>query len=261
MAQAGQQAANPYAPPASAPAPGHKQCDSCGADILARAEICPKCGVRQHSHVSKAVLLLVTFFFGGLGAHKFYLGKWWQGALYLLFFWTWIPALVALVEFVVYCFTSEERLNEKYSSHGAAVIVVIVVALFFGVAMIGILAAVAIPAYQDYTVRARAAEGIMSVSPWRSAVTEHYAQTKQLPNAVSDLAKDLVPAEPAGRFGTPSLGANGVITLTFAQGAGRQMADKTIVFQPQAEQGRLLWDCTGGTLEPKYRPASCRRPR
>jgi len=150
-------AANPYAPPASAPAPGHKQCDSCGADILAKAEICPKCGVRQHSHVSKAVLLLVTFFFGGLGAHKFYLGKWWQGALYLIFFWTWIPALIALVEFIVYCFTSEDRLNEKYSAHGTAALVIVIVAVFFGVAMIGILAAVAIPAYQDYTHRARSA--------------------------------------------------------------------------------------------------------
>ena len=260
MAQTANQAANPYAPPASAPAPGHKQCDSCGADILAKAEICPKCGVRQHSHVSKAVLLLVTFFFGGLGAHKFYLGKWWQGALYLLFFWTWIPAVIALVEFIVYCFTSEERLNEKYSAHGTAVLVVIIVAVVFGIMMLGILAAVAIPAYQDYTHRARAAEGILSVSPWRAAVTEHYAQTRQLPNGVADLPKDLLPQEPPGRYGASSLGANGVITLTFSQAAGA-MAGKTIVFRPQVEGGGLLWDCTGGTLEPRYRPATCRAPR
>jgi TM2 domain-containing membrane protein YozV/Tfp pilus assembly major pilin PilA len=257
---ANQAAANPYAPPAAAPAPGHKQCDSCGADILAKAEICPKCGVRQHSHVSKAVLLLVTFFFGGLGAHKFYLGKWWQGALYLLFFWTWIPALIALVEFIVYCFTSEERLNEKYSAHGTAALVVVIVAAFLGVMMIGILAAVAIPAYQDYTLRARSAGAIVSVQPWRTAVAEYYAEHKKLPNGVADLPRDMVPQDPADRYGTPSLGANGTITLTFQPAAG-SMAGKTILFRPQAEGERLLWDCTGGTLEPKYRPATCRAPR
>ena len=254
------EAANPYAPPASAPAPGHKQCDSCGADILAKAEICPKCGVRQHSHVSKAVLLLLTFFFGGIGAHKFYLGKWWQGALYLVFFWTWIPALVALIEFIVYAFTSAERLNEKYSAHGSAAVVVVVVGVVFAVMMLGILAAVAIPAYQDYTQRAKVAEAIVSVHPWRAAVAEHYAQNKQLPNGVADLAKDLVPQEPASRNGAASLGANGMLTLTMTPATGA-MAGKTILFRPQAEPGGLIWDCTGGTLEPRYRPATCRAPR
>jgi TM2 domain-containing membrane protein YozV/type II secretory pathway pseudopilin PulG len=255
-----QAAANPYAPPASAPAPGHKQCDTCGADILARAEICPKCGVRQHSHVSKAVLLLLTFFFGGIGGHKFYLGKWWQGALYLVFFWTGIPSLIALIEFIVYCFTSTERLNEKYSAHGTAALVLVIVAVVFGVMMIGILAAVAIPAYADYTNRARSVSAIVSVSPWRVAVAEHYAEHRKLPNGVADLAKDLVPQDPPERFGTPALGANGVITLTFQPPAGN-MAGKTILFRPQAEGGGLIWDCTGGTLEPRYRPASCRAPR
>jgi hypothetical protein len=39
------------------------------------------------------------------------------------------------------------------------------------------------------------------------------------------------------------------------------MAGKTIVFRPQAEGAQLLWDCTGGTLELRYRPATCRAPR
>ncbi|MGH8741055.1 MAG: NINE protein [Burkholderiales bacterium] len=257
---ANQAAANPYAAPASAPAPGHKQCDACGADILARAEICPKCGVRQHSHVSKAVLLLVTFFFGGLGAHKFYLGKWWQGALYLLFFWTWIPALVALVEFIAYCFTSEDRLNEKYSAHGTAALVLVIVGVFFIVAMLGILAAVAIPAYQDYTSRARSVGAILSVNPWRAAVGEHFAEHKRLPDGIADLDRNLVPGEPADRYGKPSLGPEGVITLTFLPTAGH-MSGKTIVFRPQVAGNELVWDCSGGTLEPKYRPARCRAPR
>src|SRR5829696_2122965 len=133
---------NPYAAPSAPLTSGYKRCESCGAEILVKAEICPKCGVRQRNAVSKAVLLLLTFFTGGLGGHKFYLGKYWQGALYLLFFWTYIPALVSLIEFVVYAVTSSERLNEKYSAASSgAVIIIIVVVAFLGLAMIGILAA------------------------------------------------------------------------------------------------------------------------
>src|SRR5258706_5044939 len=114
------QAANPAAPAAAPLTPDHRACQQCGAQILKIAEICPKCGVRQRSPVSKALLLLLTFFFGGVGAHKFYLGKYWQGALYLIFFWTGIPALISLVEFLIYVFTGSERLNEKYSAHASA---------------------------------------------------------------------------------------------------------------------------------------------
>ena len=258
MTQANQAAANPYAPPASAPAPGHKQCDSCGADILAKAEICPKCGVRQHTNVSKPVLLLLTFFFGFLGAHRFYLRSWGLGTLYLVFFWTFIPWLVSLVEFVVFCFTSSERLNEKYSSSAVAAVIVVAAGLFFGVFMIGIIAAVSIPAYQDYTQRARVAGVMQSASPLQVAVGEHWRQTRQLPNSVADLPKDLVPTEAPDRHGSATLGANGAITLTFSPATGR-MAGKTIVLQPQAEADQLIWDCTGGTLEPRFRPARCRR--
>ena len=106
MAQAASLEATPEAKLSS-----QKICDACGEQIHSRAEICPKCGVRQRRPVSKAVLLLLTFFGGGLGAHKFYLGKYWQGALYLLFFWTGIPGLVALIEFIIYAFTSSERLK------------------------------------------------------------------------------------------------------------------------------------------------------
>lgn len=56
-----------------------KICGSCGATIKRMAEICPKCGVRQRTPVSKPLLLLITFFTGGLGGHKFYTGRYWQG--------------------------------------------------------------------------------------------------------------------------------------------------------------------------------------
>ena len=213
------QAANP-GPVAEAPAsPDHRACHQCGTQILKIAEICPKCGVRQRSAVSKTALLLLTFFFGGIGAHKFYLGKYWQGALYLVFFWTGIPALVSLVEFLIYIFTSSDRLNEKYSAHGSLTLIVILVGVF-GIFIIGILAAVAIPAYSDFQSRAKVASVMVLVSPWRMAIERHYAEQRRFPGGAADLAKDGPPPETGNSNGSISLGPNGALTLTLSPAAG-----------------------------------------
>ncbi|MFC1824885.1 NINE protein [Thermodesulfobacteriota bacterium] len=129
-----------------------KFCESCGEVIKIKAEICPKCGVRVGKNVSKTALLLLTFFFGGIGIHKFYLRKYLQGILYILFFWTGIPALIALIEFIVYAFTSSEKLQEKYTASGS--VAVIAIAGFIGFIFIfGILAAISIPQFAAYRTR------------------------------------------------------------------------------------------------------------
>ena len=97
-------------------------CFACGQPIDARAEICPKCGVRQRGTTPSAVrgqksrvaAALLAFFLGGIGAHKFYLGRVAQGILYLLFCWTLIPAVIAFVEFIIYLCTSDEDFAAKY---------------------------------------------------------------------------------------------------------------------------------------------------
>jgi type IV pilus assembly protein PilA len=123
--------------------------------------------------------------------------------------------------------------------------------------VIGILAAIAIPAYQDFTVRAKVAEGIIGTTPWRDAIGEYYAQTKRAPASASDLPGGAPPAQT--RSGTIALGPDGVITLTLNESLGSRFAGKTILFRPAANpDGALSWNCTAGTLEPKYRPASCR---
>jgi len=130
-----------------------KFCESCGEAIKIRAQICPNCGVRQKGNVSKAALLLLTFFFGGIGVHKFYIRKNLQGVLFLLFCWTGIPSLIALIEFFIYAFTSSEKLQEKYTGSGSAAVIAIVATVGF-VFVIGILAAIAIPQFATYRTRA-----------------------------------------------------------------------------------------------------------
>ena len=92
-------------------------CFACGQPIDARAELCPKCGVRQKGAMgqkSRVTAALLAFFLGGIGVHKFYLGRVGQGFLYLLFCWTFIPGIIALIEFIVYLCMSDEAFAAKY---------------------------------------------------------------------------------------------------------------------------------------------------
>ncbi|PIO02986.1 hypothetical protein COT57_01285 [Candidatus Micrarchaeota archaeon CG09_land_8_20_14_0_10_55_25] len=95
-----------------------KYCPSCGEVINKEAEICPGCGVRQKGHArgkkSRVTAGVLAILLGGLGAHKFYLGKTGLGVLYLCFCWTLIPALVGLVEGIIYLTQSDEEFEDKY---------------------------------------------------------------------------------------------------------------------------------------------------
>lgn len=87
-----------------------KFCSECGEIIRIKAEICPKCGVRQLPNnaglsinfgelapngKNRITAALLALFLGGFGVHKFYLGQSGVGIIYLLFCWTFIPALLA----------------------------------------------------------------------------------------------------------------------------------------------------------------------
>ncbi len=102
--------------------PDEKYCVECGAIINAAAEICPKCGVRQPvranvksgSERNRIAAVLFAILLGGFGIHKFYLGKTTQGILYLIFCWTFIPAIVGLIEGIVYLSMSDAAFHAKY---------------------------------------------------------------------------------------------------------------------------------------------------
>lgn len=69
--------------------------------------------VVQNKEKSKVALILLTLVGGGLGAHKFYVGSWGWGIVYLLLCVLYIPLILSFIEFIRYCFLSEQEINEK----------------------------------------------------------------------------------------------------------------------------------------------------
>ena len=131
--------------------------------------------------------------------------------------------------------------------------------LMIVVAIIGILAAIALPAYQDYTVRGRISEGLLFIDSAKALVTENAVASANLtvgfvaPTATVNVSNVTVSA------------ATGTITVTYAQAAG----NGTIVVVPLDSgvnnlvpgvppTGNIVWDCTGGILLPQFRPSICR---
>ena len=64
---------------------------------------------------SKLVAAMLALFLGGLGIHKFYLGKGGQGILYLLFCWSFIPAIIAFVEAIILLLMSDDVFDRRYN--------------------------------------------------------------------------------------------------------------------------------------------------
>lgn len=64
---------------------------------------------------SKTIAIVLAVLFGGLGIHKFYLGRPAAGMLYLLFCWTFIPLILSLVDAVLYLLMSRDTFNDRYN--------------------------------------------------------------------------------------------------------------------------------------------------
>ncbi len=138
--------------------------------------------------------------------------------------------------------------------------------LMIVVAIIGILAAIAIPAYSDYTIRAQVSEGLTLAGGAKAAVSEFTMDRGVFPTD-NDEAGLSAPADIDGKY-TGSINVQptkGQILITYGAAgtdAHPEIQGKTLVLSAVTTAGSVVWSCppfgTAGTVEAKYRPATCR---
>ncbi|RZO85107.1 MAG: prepilin-type N-terminal cleavage/methylation domain-containing protein [Oceanococcus sp.] len=133
--------------------------------------------------------------------------------------------------------------------------------LMIVVAIIGILAAIAIPAYQDYTIRSQVSEGLSLAAGSKTAVGEFFTDRGSFPtnNASAGVT---AAASIAGNYVSQVAIANGLITVTYSAANGASPNTKingdTLELSPIDNGGSIKWTCKSASLLPKYLPSSCR---
>ena len=153
--------------------------------------------------------------------------------------------------------------------------------LMIVVAIIGILAAIAIPAYQDYVIRSQVSEGLAMASATKASVAEFFADRGDWPLSNGDLG---VTAAPQGKYVTGITVSNGTIAIAYGFDANDAIDGEVLALQPLATDNvEIVWRCgsraldagitasataPGGTVsedaaglsdvDGKYRPSNCR---
>jgi type IV pilus assembly protein PilA len=156
--------------------------------------------------------------------------------------------------------------------------------LMIVVAIIGILAAIAIPAYQDYTIRAQVSEGMTLAAAAKTAVSESFSDKGQAPGTRVIAGMTALPTDTSGNYVTSVAVTNGTITITYGNSANLSIAGETLSLVPwESPDLSVIWQCglapnpagaalmgTAGAgvtsaitapsagMLPKYLPSACR---
>ncbi len=130
--------------------------------------------------------------------------------------------------------------------------------LMIVVAIIGILASLAIPAYQSYTIRAQVSEGLFLSGPIQNAVAAFHEEKGTFPVDNVDAALES-PASYAGTY-VSSISVNGAtISIQYGNKANAQISGWDVFITATSNPGSMSWTCTsGGIISESYLPSSCR---
>ncbi|WOD27415.1 pilin [Alloalcanivorax xenomutans] len=149
--------------------------------------------------------------------------------------------------------------------------------LMIVVAIIGILAAVAIPAYQDYTIRSQVSEGLNLAAAAKTAITETYLNSGTVPASRTEAGMSANATDTQGQYvASVDVNANGEIVITYGNNVNAAIDGNTLVLEPFAQNdGSIAWQCnsasagkgapgttlgagTTGNLPEQYAPSQCR---
>jgi type IV pilus assembly protein PilA len=120
--------------------------------------------------------------------------------------------------------------------------------LMIVVAIIGILAAIAIPAYQNYTIRAQVTEGLTLADGWKTAIAEYYANTGVMPATVANLAGT---SNSTGKYEASITVTGGTIVIVYGGVANAKItgASNTLALRPYTTANSdMLWQCGAAAI-------------
>ena len=138
--------------------------------------------------------------------------------------------------------------------------------LMIVVAIVGILAAIAIPAYRDYTNRARVSEGLVLAGGIKTDVVEYYSSHGQWPSSITDLGRGILDYTSGNSVINITLSTDGVITIIYSN-LSATAGQARLWLIPKNNNGSITWQCSAQRppkapfsvpVPKKYLPAECR---
>lgn len=152
---------------------------------------------------------------------------------------------------------TQRQLGELSGKGGTSNVFIIIVLIFVFVAVIGILAAIAIPAYQDYTTKARMAQAVNIGRAAADSVGSYYNQNRAIPQNLE--AAGFASSLPPSVKGVSVNSQTGTVTVTME---GTAVSGKSLMFVPsQDANGQIIWTCMSDEIQDKYLPHDCQRSK